>query len=272
MEATEKCLRIAISGSTNISYKGVKMSRRLLISFMPVFLLAGSISAQEVPRDKFISVTELAPDIQLDMAYYGADNFVGARINGYDEPVCLLSIPAAEALGKVHEELKEFGLALKVFDCYRPQRAVDHFVSWASDVDDQAKKVQYYPEVEKSRVFKLGYVATKSGHSRGSTVDLTIVELDKGPSGPFQDRTEDCRYGDDTDPRELNMGTGYDCFDPLSHTENPHVDAEARRNRLLLRAIMEKYGFDNYSKEWWHFTYRNEPFRQEYFDFPVAWK
>lgn len=242
-----------------------------LCGAMLFVFITHDLAGQDVPRDKFVSVTDLASGIALDMAYYGDDNFVGAKIDGYERPVCLLTIPAAEALRNVQMELETFGLSLKVFDCYRPQRAVDHFVRWGSDVGDQVKKKQYYPDVDKTKVFDLGYVATRSGHSRGSTVDLTLISRGVADPEEIPDRVDDCRLGDKSDPRELDMGTAYDCFDPLSHTENTNLSYEARHNRLLLRAVMEKHGFDNYTKEWWHFTYRNEPHRKEYFNFPVAW-
>lgn len=235
-----------------------------------MFVVSGA-AGQEVPRDKFVSVTDLAPGIVLDMAYFTTDNFVGEKVDGYEEPVCLLTIPAATALANVQEELEVFGLGLKVFDCYRPQRAVDHFVRWGSELENQSKKRQYYPDVAKEKVFDLGYVARRSGHSRGSTVDLTLVTLGVKRPDTIPDRMEDCRKGEFTDPAELDMGTAYDCFDSRSHTANSAVSNEARKNRLLLRSIMEKHGFDNYTREWWQFTYRNEPHRETYFDFPVTW-
>lgn len=165
------------------------------------------------------------------------------------------------------------GLSLKIYDAYRPQRAVDHFVRWAKDLSDTLMKAAFYPDVEKSRLFAEGYIASRSGHSRGSTVDITIVPLPASPPSAYSpgDSLCDCRaqlsrrFPDNS----LDMGTAWDCFDPLSHTANPEIGGQQRANRLLLKTLMEKHGFRNYEKEWWHFTLVNEPFPDTYFDFVV---
>lgn len=216
--------------------------------------LTAALAAPAVtaPPEGFVDVRQLIPTLQLDLRYYGHHNFVGERIDGYQAPRALLSRPAAEALNNVQQELAPFGLGLKIFDAYRPQQAVNHFARWAEDGNDTRMKAEFYPEVDKRVLFQDGYIAHKSGHSRGSTVDLTIAPLDA------HDPTA-----------ELDMGTGFDRFSPQSWPNNPDMTPSQRAHRLLLRTVMEKYGFQPYDKEWWHFTLRNEPFPDTYFDFPV---
>jgi D-alanyl-D-alanine dipeptidase len=219
--------------------------RRLTV--LTLLLLAGlPAAAQERPAG-FVDAARVVPGLVVEMRYVTANNFVGRPIDGYDKPLCLLTREAAAALAEVARDLGAQGLKLKVFDCYRPQRAVMHFLRWAQAVDDLKTKSLYYPDMDKSRLFSDGYIAKHSGHSRGSTVDLTIV----GESG------------------EVDMGTPFDFLGPRSNTNNPQVSAEARRNRALLAAAMSKRGFRPYGKEWWHFTLRGEPYPQTYFDFPV---
>lgn len=200
----------------------------------------------------FVDVRSLDPSIAADMKYAGSENFVGEPIDGYEAPRCLLSRVAAEALVEVQSILRDDGFGLLVFDCYRPQRGVDHFVRWAKDTTDLRTKAEYYPNVRKSRLFEDGYIASRSGHSRASTVDLTMV-----------------RRRPDDSVEALDMGTPFDFFDPRSHTESPDVTAEQQANRLRLRDAMEEGGFRNYSAEWWHYTMRDEPYPDEYFDRPI---
>ncbi|MEV6317808.1 M15 family metallopeptidase [Streptomyces sp. NPDC051776] len=203
---------------------------------------------------EFVAVSDIAPTILHDVRYCVGGNFIGRPVNGYPERLCILTRPAAEALKAVQSELWANGYTLKVYDGYRPQRAVDEFVAWAKDLDDQPMKVEYYPGVDKGQLFTDGYIAEKSGHSRGSTVDLTIAE-----------------YGEETGEWEsLDMGTDFDFFDVLSHTMNPEVGGQQRRNRLLLKTVMEAAGFVNLPVEWWHYTLQSEPYPDTYFDFPVA--
>ena len=216
---------------------------------------------------------DIIPDIVLDIRYFGPHNFVGAKVDGYLTPKCLLTRKAAEGLLKVQNELRTFSLSLKIYDCYRPQRAVDHFVRWAEDLHDTKTKGEFYPTVDKRYLFRDGYIAKKSGHSRGSTVDLTIVPLPV----PVQEAyvpgqplfacfsSADRRYRDNS----IDMGTGFDCFHALSHPENLQVGVQQRINRLLLKSLMDKHGFKHYDQEWWHFTLRDEPYPQTHFDFPV---
>ncbi len=199
-----------------------------------------------------MDVQQVIPTFQLDLRYYGVDNFVGERIDGYQAPRALLTRPAAEALGRVQQELAPFGLGLKLFDAYRPQRAVEHFVRWARDVNDTRMKATFYPDVAKRDLFKKGYIAEKSSHSRGSTVDVTLVPLNATHSA-----------------KALDMGTSFDWFGPESWPNSSAVTPVQRAHRLLLRTLMEKQGFQPYAQEWWHFTLAAEPFPDTYFDFPV---
>jgi zinc D-Ala-D-Ala dipeptidase len=224
-------------------------------------------------RDPFVSITDVDSTIIVEARYFGPHNFLGRPVAGYQAPLCLLTRNAAVALAAVQAELRPFGLSLKTYDCYRPQQAVNDFVAWARDTTDTAMRAEFYPRVHKRELFSDGYIAERSGHSRGSTVDLTIVTLPPAvqpnfvPGQPLVSCTEPVgrRFADNT----IDMGTGFDCFDPLSHTANPAVGPVAARNRLLLRTLMEKHGFRNYAMEWWHFTLRNEPFPDTYFDRPV---
>jgi D-alanyl-D-alanine dipeptidase len=199
----------------------------------------------------FVYLDETVPDILTDMRYATTHNFVGDRIDGYLQPRPILTRQAAVALQKAQEELRPFGLGLKLFDAYRPQRAVDHFVRWAKDVTDIRMKAEFYPGVQKENLFRDDYIAAKSGHSRGSTVDVTIVPLG------------------DASARELDMGTGFDFFGPESWPERRDISPDQRAHRMLLQILMKKCGFTPYPKEWWHFTLKNEPFPDTYFDFPV---
>ncbi|MFD0358798.1 M15 family metallopeptidase [Streptomyces sp. NPDC127110] len=227
----------------------------------------------KAPRE-FVSLSSVDPTIIQEMRYVSAHNFIGERIDGYRQPVCILTRPAAEALHRAQRRLVSQGYSLKVYDCYRPQRAVDHFVRWAKDLSDERRKAEFYPRVDKSRLFEDGYIAEKSGHSRGSTTDLTIVPLPAVPAPrprPGQESVP-CyapqaeRYPDNS----VDMGTGFDCFDTLSHTDDPRVQGEQREHRQVLKTALAAEGFVNLPEEWWHFTHKPELFPDTYFDFPVA--
>lgn len=235
---------------------------------------AGAPTPREAPdfAAAFVSIEDVDSTIIVEARYHGYHNFLGRPVAGYEAPLCLLTREAATALAAVQAEVRPFGLGLKTYDCYRPQRAVDDFVAWARDTADTTMRTEFYPAVPKTRLFAEGYIAERSGHSRGSTVDLTLVALPPRshafrPGQPLRD----CRgaEGSRTPDNSLDMGTAYDCFDPLSHTANPAVGPEAARNRLLLKAVMERHGFRNYAREWWHFTLRDEPWPDTYFDHPV---
>lgn len=225
-----------------------------------------------MPED-FVHIEEIIPDALMDIRYCGDHNFLGVRVDGYEKPACLLTRRAAEALAGVQKELRPFGLTVKIYDCYRPQRAVDHFVRWAKDVADTKTREEFYPTIDKRNLFRDGYIAGRSSHSRGSTVDLTLVALPAPVQPPYAsgDALKACylpagvRFADNS----LDMGTGFDCFNELSHPDNPNIAPAQRSHRLLLKTLMDKYGFNNYDKEWWHFTLRNEPYPDTYFNFPV---
>lgn len=209
-----------------------------------------------------VDIQSLIPKIALDIRYYGDYNFVGRAIDGYQAPKCLLTPAAAQALVQVQMELVEQGYALKIYDCYRPQQAVDLFVIWAEDLGDRAMQDLFYPRVNKADLFDQGYIAAKSGHSRGSTVDLTIIPLQAQSTMPCR-RSQVCR------DNSLDMGTPFDYFDPLSQTVNGQISQQQQQNRLLLKTVMEKYGFRNLPEEWWHYTLNQEPYPETYFNFPV---
>lgn len=189
------------------------------------------------------------PGLVVEMSYFGSENFVGRRIAGYEAPICLLTQEAVRSLSAVQERLNSLGLGLKVFDCYRPKRAVDNFVAWARTPTDQARKADYYPNVDKSMLFELGYIAERSGHSRGSTLDVTMVNMRTGA--------------------EVDMGSPYDLFDPISWPASTAISNTARANRMLLQDTMIKAGFRPLKEEWWHFTLEREPYPETYFDFVV---
>jgi D-alanyl-D-alanine dipeptidase len=235
---------------------------------------AAPAGAQERAPERFVSLAGRVPSIVVEMRYLTAHNFIGRPIRGYRDPLCIVTRETARALERVQASVRRRGYRLKVYDCYRPQRAVDDFVAWGKRPRDQRMKAEFYPRVDKRRVFAEGYIAEKSGHSRGSTVDLTLVRRPPGPQERYRrgDPLRDCaaprsqRFGDNS----IDMGTGYDCFDPLSHPYNARVTGKPRRNRLLLRRAMLAQGFKGLATEWWHFTLREEPYPETFFDFPVS--
>lgn len=200
----------------------------------------------------FVDVSEVVPGIVAAPRYYGTDNFMGARVDGYEAPKVVASREVAAALKAVQQELTPQGLAIKIYDGYRPQRAVDHFMLWIQDPADVRNKADYYPDVAKTDLVALGYIAEKSGHSRGGSVDLTLVTI-----------------GDDGSVTELDMGSNWDFLGPISHADATGLSEEAMRNRRLLAEVMIKHGFKPYFEEWWHFTLDPEPYPDTYFDFPI---
>ena len=216
--------------------------QRLLILWLCLGLSIGQ--AWGLPKG-FVYVDEAIPDIVVELRYHASQNFVGLPIDGYTSGRAILSGPAA-ALAEVQAELRGFGLGIKIFDAYRPQRAVDHFVRWAKDLTDTKTKARYYPDTDKRELIKQGYIAESSGHSRGSTVDLTLVNR--------------------ANPRlPLDMGTPFDFFSVASGPDYPGLTPQQRANRLLLQSLMVKHGFKPYAKEWWHFTLKDEPYPDTYF-------
>ena len=247
---------------------------KLLFVIMLCFLLLACACTRVDKRpDSFVDVQKMIPEALLDIRYYGEHNFLGEHVDGYNAPKCLLTKDAAEALAKVQKDLIPYSLTLKIYDCYRPQRAVDHFVRWAKEIDNTKTRQEFYPTVDKRNLFSDGYIDSKSGHSRGSTVDLTIVPLPAPQqAGYFSGQPllecylpAEKRFADNS----IDMGTGFDCFHELSHTENKNIKPQQKINRLLLKSLMEKHGFRNYDKEWWHYTLKNEPYPKTYFNFVI---
>jgi D-alanyl-D-alanine dipeptidase len=228
------------------------------------------VLAGEMPED-FVYLRDIDPTILQDMRYAGSDNFTGEPVPGYDAPECALLRPAAEALASVQADLKAKELTLKVYDCYRPARAVEAFVAWAKEPDVPQAKAIYYPNLPKSALFP-DYIATRSGHSRGATLDLTVVPSDSASPAPDAAATLPC-----TAPQQgrapdgsLAMGTNFDCFDVKANTAAPGLTQEERDNRAILLEAMQARGFKNYPFEWWHYTFEPEPYPETYFDFPIA--
>ena len=234
-------------------------------------LFTDCMSAQSAAKAKdktldssqFVNITDVVPDAILEIRYFSTYNFVGSRIDGYEEPVALMTRQAADSLRAVSDDLKQHGYRLKIYDAYRPQRAVDHFVRWSLDETDTVTKAYFYPNLTKKQVFDGDYIAKKSGHSRGSTVDLTLFDMATG--------------------KEVDMGGTFDWFGPESHPDYgggnpetlefvqtiPDFTSEQFYNRMLLRAAMMRHGFMPLDNEWWHFRLKNEPFPDTYFNFPV---
>lgn len=210
-----------------------------------------NIQAQNIPEG-FTYLDKLEPSISFDMRYFSKDNFVGDTIDGYHTARCIISTNAALALQKIQQELNAKNLGLKIYDAYRPQTAVNHFVRWAKDLNDTVRKAIHYPEINKSELFKKGYISSRSGHSRGSSVDLTLIYTAGENKG-----------------KELDMGTVWDYFSPDSWPSSEAVSPKQKENRMLLQAIMRKYGFRALKEEWWHFTFKDEAFPNTYFDFNV---
>jgi D-alanyl-D-alanine dipeptidase len=236
-----------------------------------IALLSGfPASAEEMPEG-FVYLRDIDPTILQDMRYAGERNFTGDSVPGYDAPECVLVREAAEALKAVQSDLRQSGFSLKVYDCYRPARAVKAFVAWATKPDDPRTKAFYYPNIRKDDLFP-DYIARVSGHSRGATVDLTIVPADASESASREDAkplpctAPAAERGTDV---RIDMGTAFDCFDRKANTFAPGLSGEQERNRRLLLHAMQRRGFQNYEKEWWHYTLRNEPFPETIFNFPI---
>ena len=245
--------------------------RNIVILFLTISCMVFVSCKKENPdpaadSSNFVVITEVVPDAILEIRYYSTYNFIGCRVDGYTEPTALLTRQAADSLLAVSEDLKAQGFRLKIYDAYRPQMAVDHFLRWGSDLNDTLMKAYFYPDLNKDVLFDKGYIARRSGHSRGSTVDLTLFDM--------------------TTEKELDMGGTFDWFGPESHPDfcgDPDTgvyDAKAGkkargiteqqfRNRLVLREAMLRHGFNPLAEEWWHFTLKNEPFPDTYFTFPV---
>ena len=215
--------------------------------------------APEEDASQFVVLTDVVPDAILEIRYYSTYNFIGRRIPGYDEPIAILTRQAADSLKKVSDDLIKQGYRLKIFDGYRPQKAVDYFMAWAKDVNDTIMKQYFYPELDKAVLVPQDYIAEKSGHTRGSTIDLTIFDMQL--------------------EKEVDMGCTYDYFGVASHPDvlpgqeigaYKPINQQQYDNRMILQKAMMANGFKPYDCEWWHFTLANEPFPDTYFTFPIA--
>ncbi len=214
--------------------------------FFKFFVLFSFISFSQ-SSDGFIDIKEYIPSIIIDLKYATDDNFTGRVVKGYESPKCLLTYKAARSLKIIQTILNNSGYSLKIYDAYRPQRSVNHFINWSKNQSDTLKKSYFYPNILKSNLFDLGYIATNSSHSRGSTVDITLVEISSG--------------------KEIDMGSAYDFFGLESSHDYENISITQKNNRKLLFDLMTKNGFSSYPKEWWHYTLIDEPFPKTYFDF-----
>lgn len=216
--------------------------------FLVALLFSSAIFSQTLP-DGFVYLSDIDETIKYELRYLTSNNFIGKPIDGYKNNSIIVTKQAAINLKKAQAVLFKKGVSLKVFDAYRPQQAVNHFVRWAKMLNDTLMKKEYYPKIDKSALFKLGYIASKSGHTRGSTVDVTLVHLKTGI--------------------ELEMGSPYDFFGVQSHPFYSKLSKKEKKNRLLLRRVLLENNFKPYANEWWHFTLKEEPFPNTYFNFPV---
>ena len=227
--------------------------RFIAIAFAAVIVLFGTSNCKRTnpleDSSDFVEITEVVPDVILEIRYYSTYNFVGERIDGYDSPTAWLTREAADSLKAVSDDVMQLGYRLKIYDAYRPQCAVDHFVRWASDITDTTMRSYFYPDVDKSQLFEQEYIMEKSGHTRGSTVDLTLFDM----------ALED----------EVDMGGTFDWFGEESHPDYTGITEEQFANRMILREAMLRHGFKPLDSEWWHFTLENEPYPDTYFTFPV---
>jgi D-alanyl-D-alanine dipeptidase len=240
-------------GSRKLTLAALSLMLCLAFVSSPVAAAKGTAIATVVKKHHlpkgFVYLDEVIPRAQYDIRYYSDYNFIGTRVDGYKAPVAIMTSPAAKALKAVNDDLERRGFSLKIFDAYRPQKAVNHFKRWSKDITDTKMKKTFYPQVDKRNLFKLGYLASKSGHSRGSTVDLTMVDNKTG--------------------KELDMGGSFDFLGDISTHGTKLITAKQTANRNLLKNTMMKHGFKPYSKEWWHYTLQHEPFPSTYFDFDV---
>lgn len=230
----------------------MRLSRLIAGVFLAMMITITPVNAQRsLSADDptgFVILSDVVPDIIQEIRYHSTYNFVGDRIDGYEKSRALMTIEAAQALKKVSDEVMKKGYRLKVFDAYRPQMAVDHFMRWAQDLNDVRMKKYFYPQIDKKRIIPEGYVAEKSGHTRGSTVDLTLFDMNSG--------------------KEVDMGGTFDYFGELSHPDyKGNLTEQQLKNRKILRDAMIKHGFKPLEEEWWHFTLKNEPYPDTYFTF-----
>ena len=219
------------------------------IIYLIIVLFSFILNAQKLPKN-FVYLEDIVPSIRIELRYFSNNNFIGKPIDGYNSKSLIITEETAKSLKKIQQELLQKELSLKIFDGYRPQKAVDHFVRWVQVLKDTLMKAQYYPKVKKNNLLKNGYIAERSGHSRGSTIDLTIISNKTG--------------------KALDMGSAYDFFGIQSHPLYQNISKKQKNNRMLLRNTMLNHGFTPYENEWWHFTLKKEPFPNTYFTFPIS--
>ncbi len=229
--------------------KSLFLLRLAVVLLVFIFTNISFASVSATDSSDFVVITDVVPDAIMEVRYYTLYNFIGDRVRGYEEPVALVTRETAYALREVNNELLPMGYTIKIFDAYRPQMAVDHFVEWARDLNDVRMQKYFYPEENKANLFIHGYIASRSGHSRGSTVDLTLYDL-----------RNQC---------DIDMGGTFDYFGYQSYPDFPDLTEQQKQNRRLLRSVMYKHGFRGIDTEWWHFTLNNEPFPNQYFNFTV---
>ncbi|MBO4615477.1 MAG: M15 family metallopeptidase [Bacteroidales bacterium] len=210
---------------------------------------AADTTVSEALKNGFVVVTDVVPDAILEIRYFSTFNFMGVRVDGYNAPIAYLTKEAADSLKAVSDDVKAMGYRLKIYDAYRPQCAVDHFVRWSQEAADTLMKRYFYPDIDKPRLFEEGYIAKKSRHTCGSTIDLTLFDMN----------TE----------KEVDMGSPFDWLGEESHPDYPGVTPEQHKNRMILRDAMVRHGFRGISTEWWHFVLKNEPYPNTYFTFPI---
>lgn len=246
---------------------------RLLLNLILIWTMLSTINTATACElcDGFVYLNEVDPTIKVSLRYSGEDNFIGQPITGYLSSRVVVTIKAAQALHNIQNELHKEGLSLLIYDAYRPQQAVDHFARWSEDINDQKMKPWFYPEINKANAFELGYIAKKSGHSRGSTVDLTIIPFAEQPKKPVYTyrKLPDGKVIPFIEDGSIDMGSSFDLFSEVSHVNYTNLPESAKINRQFLQNIMNKYGFVSYDKEWWHFTLKDEPFPDQYFNFPI---
>ena len=219
------------------------------IIYLIIVLFSFILNAQKLPKN-FVYLEDIVPSIRIELRYFSNNNFIGKPIDGYNSKSLIITEETAKSLKKIQQELLQKELSLKIFDGYRPQKAVDHFVRWVQVLKDTLMKAQFYPKVKKNNLLKNGYIAERSGHSRGSTIDLTIINIKTG--------------------KALDMGSAYDFFGIQSHPLYQNISKKQKNNRMLLRNTMLNHGFTPYENEWWHFTLKKEPFPNTYFTFPIS--
>ena len=268
------CCRRVFSSSSFLSFEREreKQKQRDEIYFSFLCTKMSSKERDNLPEG-FVYLHDCIPNIQVSLRYATEENFVGRIVNGYVDNVSIVTEPTGKALKQVQELAKEKGYELVIYDSYRPQKSVDHFVRWSEDPHDpQRTKEHYYPRIRKEDAFQLGYIARKSGHTRGSTVDLTIIPLGERVINPLTAKTRILKDNSTIlflDDGTVDMGSSFDLFDEVSHTDSPLISDEQHQRRIMFREMMAQADFVNYTKEWWHYTLKNEPFPQTYFDFDV---